>query len=158
MSTKWMGLMLFIAGAIMVSGCSSHIGSISDEGMAAYNDAKATFQKAEQAGAKTCAPAEYGKAEANLVLADEEVAEADEDRHFQVVVKAAKDNSLEALKLCELAKAQVPVAPVAKAEPEPKKQPEQPRCRTLSRRRRSRASATPAFWCRSVTRHLRRGC
>jgi hypothetical protein len=110
MSKKWMTLMLLILGAMIASGCAT---SISNEGMIAYNDAKDAFQKATAAGAKKCAPAQYGKAEAYLALAEEEIREKDEwgGGDFYVAVKTVKEKSLEALKLCEAKPVQAAAPP-----------------------------------------------
>jgi OmpA-OmpF porin, OOP family len=111
MNKKWMALIILILGAMIASGCA-----ISKEGMLAYNDARATFNKATDAGAKKCAPCEYATAEAALALADEEVKEGwseDHSPHFAMSVKIAKGKSLEALSKtpCEPAAAPPPPPP-----------------------------------------------
>jgi outer membrane protein OmpA-like peptidoglycan-associated protein len=97
MNKKWMTLILLILGAMIVSGCA-----ISKETMMAYNEAKDLFQKATLLNAKKCAPCQYGRAEAYLALADEEVAEKDEHSgDLKLATKIVKEKSLEAIKLCE---------------------------------------------------------
>jgi len=117
MDRKWMTLILLILGAMIASGCA-----ISKEGMMAYNDAKDTFQRATAAGAKKCAPCQYGTAEAALALADEEVSERDEySGDFAYAIKLVKEKSLEALKLtpCEKPPAPAPPTPATPAPPTP---------------------------------------
>jgi outer membrane protein OmpA-like peptidoglycan-associated protein len=126
MNRKWMILLLFILGAAMVSGCAPK-GTVM-----VYNEAKEAFQKATIAGAKKCAPCQYGTAEAYLALADHEMKyywrEAEDlDKHATIV----KEKSLEALKLtpCEAAPARppVPAEPPKPAPPPPAPPPEPPK-------------------------------
>ena len=98
MNRKWMILLLLILGAVIASGCAPKATVM------VYNEAKEAFQKATIAGAKKCAPCQYGTAEAYLALADHEMQYywrelEDLDKHATVV----KEKSLEALKLtpCE---------------------------------------------------------
>jgi outer membrane protein OmpA-like peptidoglycan-associated protein len=116
MNRKWMILLILILGAVIASGCAPK-GTVMS-----YNEAKDAFQKATIAGAKKCAPCEYGTAEANLALADHEMKyywrEAEDlDRHAKVV----KDKSLEALKRtpCEEKPAPPPPAPAPAPAPAP---------------------------------------
>jgi outer membrane protein OmpA-like peptidoglycan-associated protein len=128
MNRKWMILLLLILGAAMVSGCAPK-GTVM-----VYNEAKEAFQKATIAGAKKCAPCQYGTAEAYLALADHEMKyywrEAEDlDKHATIV----KEKSLEALKLtpCEAAPARPPVPAEppkpAPAPPPPPPPPEPPK-------------------------------
>ena len=110
MNRKWMILLLLILGAVIASGCAPKATVM------VYNDAKEAFQKATIAGAKKCAPCQYGTAEAYLALADHEMQYywrelEDLDKHATI----AKEKSLEALKLtpCEAAPAPPPPAPAA---------------------------------------------
>jgi len=119
MNRRWMILILLILGAMIVSGCS-----VSKEAMMAYNDAKDTFQKATDAGAKKCAPCQYATAEAALALATHETHEWSRETHsahFGMGVKIAKEKSLEALKLtpCEKPAPPTPPAPPKPAPPAP---------------------------------------
>ena len=119
MNRKWMTLLILILGAMIVSGCA-----VSKEGMMAYNDARDTFQKATDAGAKKCAPCQYATAEAALALAEHETKEfssEDHSTHFWMGVKTAKEKSLEALKLtpCEKPAPPPPPAPPKPAPPAP---------------------------------------
>ena len=125
MNRKWMILLLLILGTAMVSGCAPK-GTVM-----VYNEAKEAFQKATIAGAKKCAPCQYGTAEAYLSLADHEMKyywrEAEDlDRHATLV----KEKSLEALKLtpCEAAPARppVPAEPPKPAPPPPPAPPPEP--------------------------------
>jgi len=116
MNRKWIILLLLILGAVTVSGCAPKATVMS------YNEAKDAFQKATLAGAKKCAPCQYGIAEANLALADHEMKyywrEAEDlDTHAKIV----KDKSLEALKLtpCEEKPAPPPPPPPQPAPPPP---------------------------------------
>ena len=68
MNRKWMTLLIFILGAMIVSGCA-----VSKEGMMAYNDARDTFQKATAAGAKKCAPCQYATVESAFALGGDEM-------------------------------------------------------------------------------------
>jgi outer membrane protein OmpA-like peptidoglycan-associated protein len=118
MNKRWMMLILLILGAMIASGCA-----VSKEAMMAYNEAQDLFQKATLAGAKKCAPCQYGTAEAYLALAEHEVAEKtseDHSTHFAIAVKAVKEKSLEAIKLtpCEKPPAP-PVPPTPPAPPAP---------------------------------------
>jgi outer membrane protein OmpA-like peptidoglycan-associated protein len=115
MNRKWMILLILILGAVIASGCAPKATVIS------YNEAKEAFQKATIAGAKKCAPCQYGTAEANLALADHEMQYywremEDLDVHARIV----KEKSLEALKLtpCE-PPAPPPPPPPAPAPPPP---------------------------------------
>ncbi len=67
MNRKWMILLLLILGAVIASGCAPKATVM------VYNEAKEAFQKATIAGAKQCAPCQYGTAEAYLALADHEM-------------------------------------------------------------------------------------
>jgi outer membrane protein OmpA-like peptidoglycan-associated protein len=125
LNMKWTALIILILGAMIVSGCA-----ISKDAMLAYNDAKATFDKATQAGAKKCAPCEYATAEAALALAEEEVGERsseDHSGHFAMGVRIAKGKSLEALSKtpCEPAAPPPPPPPPAPA-PAPPEAPAPP--------------------------------
>ena len=116
MNRKWMILLLLILGAVMASGCAPNATVM------IYNEAKEAFQRATIAGAKKCAPCEYGTAEANLALADHEMQYywrelEDLYNHSRI----AKEKSLEALKLtpCEAAPAPPPPAPAPAPPPPP---------------------------------------
>jgi len=116
MNRKWMILLLLILGAVIASGCAPKATVM------VYNDAKEAFQKATIAGAKKCAPCQYGTAEAYLALADHEMQYywrelEDLDKHATI----AKEKSLEALKLtpCEAAPAPPPPAPAEPPKPAP---------------------------------------
>jgi len=122
MNRKWMILLLIILGTAIASGCAPK-GTVM-----VYNEAKETFQKATIAGAKKCAPCQYGTAEAYLALADHEMKyywrEAEDlDQHATIV----KEKSLEALKLtpCEARPAPLP-APVPAPAPAPAPAPPPP--------------------------------
>jgi outer membrane protein OmpA-like peptidoglycan-associated protein len=67
MNRKWIILLSLILGAVITSGCAPK-GTV-----AIYNDARDAFQRATIAGAKKCAPCQYGTAEAYLALADHEM-------------------------------------------------------------------------------------
>ncbi len=113
MDRKWIALLLLILGAMMASGCA-----VSKEAMMSYNEAQDLFQKATLAGAKKCAPCQYGTAEAYLALADHEIAEKtseDHSTHFGMAVKTVKEKSLEAIKICEKPPAPPPLVPPAPA-------------------------------------------
>jgi outer membrane protein OmpA-like peptidoglycan-associated protein len=106
MNRKWMILLLLILGAVIASGCAPKATVM------VYNEAKEAFQKATIAGAKKCAPCQYGTAEANLALADHEMQYywrelEDLDLH----AKIAKEKSLEALKLTPCEEKPAPPAP-----------------------------------------------
>src|SRR5512136_1282109 len=98
MNRRWMLLLLLmLAGAMIVSGCG-----LSREARTAYDDAKATLQKAIDAGAKKCAPCQIGTAEGALAHAEHETHEMSPEghsSHFWAGVKIAKEKSLEAMKL-----------------------------------------------------------
>ena len=122
MNRKWMILLLIILGTAIASGCAPK-GTVM-----VYNEAKEAFQKATIAGAKKCAPCQYGTAEAYLALADHEMKyywrEAEDlDQHAAIV----KEKSLEALKLtpCEARPAPLP-APVPAPAPAPAPAPPPP--------------------------------
>ena len=122
MNRKWMILLLIILGTAIASGCAPK-GTVM-----VYNEAKEAFQKATIAGAKKCAPCQYGTAEAYLALADHEMKyywrEAEDlDQHATIV----KEKSLEALKLtpCEERPAPLP-APVPAPAPAPAPPPPAP--------------------------------
>jgi outer membrane protein OmpA-like peptidoglycan-associated protein len=96
MNWKWITLIVLIMGGVMASGCAT----ISPQSIAVYNDAKDTFQKATDAGAKKCAPVEYATAEAYLALATHEIDEKDDNvdsNDLATGTKIAKEKSLEAL-------------------------------------------------------------
>jgi outer membrane protein OmpA-like peptidoglycan-associated protein len=115
MNKRWMMLVLLILGAMIASGCA-----VSKEAMMAYNEAKDLFQKATLAGAKKCAPCQYGTAEAYLALAEHEIAEKtseDHSNHFAIAVKAVKEKSLEAIRLTPCEKPPAPPAPPAPPTP-----------------------------------------
>jgi outer membrane protein OmpA-like peptidoglycan-associated protein len=122
MNRKWTILLLLILGAMIVSGCTPK------STVMIYNDARDAFQRATIAGAKKCAPCQYGTAEAYLALADHEMKYywremQDLDEHSKIV----KEKSLEALSLtpCEKAPAQVPTpAEPPKPAPAPPPPPE----------------------------------
>ena len=116
LSKRWMMLIVFILGAVIASGCGR---TIDQETRRAYDEAKATFQKATDAGAKKCAPCDYGTAEASLAWADHAI------ENYEIVGKGdraialAKEKSLEALK-------KTPCEPVAPAPPPPAPTPPPP--------------------------------
>src|SRR4030042_6285185 len=102
MNRKLMLLIILILGTMMASGCSNiAFIRISDETMAAYKEAKDTFQKAALANAKKCAPCQYATAEAYLAIADHEVAEKDGWGHIGIALPLVKEKSLGAIKVCE---------------------------------------------------------
>jgi outer membrane protein OmpA-like peptidoglycan-associated protein len=114
MNMKWMILLILILGAVIASGCAPKATVIS------YNEAKEAFQKATIAGAKKCAPCQYGTAEANLALADHEMQYywremEDLDVHARIV----KEKSLEALKLTPCEPPAPPPAPAPAPAPAP---------------------------------------
>ena len=120
MDRKWMILILLVLGAAIVSGCTPKATVMS------YNEAKDAFQKATLAGAKKCAPCEYGTAEANLALADHEMKYywremEDLDTHSRIV----KEKSLEALKRTPCEEKPAPPPPPAPA-PAPVPPPPKP--------------------------------
>ena len=124
MNRKWTILLLLTLGAMIVSGCTPK------STVMVYNDARDAFQRATIAGAKKCAPCQYGTAEAYLALADHEMKYywremQDLENHSKIV----KDKSLEALSLtpCEKAPAQVPTpAEPPKPTPPPPPEPARP--------------------------------
>jgi hypothetical protein len=114
MSKKWMMLILLILVAMIASGCTP-----SREARKTYNEVNELFQKATAAGAKKCAPCQYGTAEAYLTEAGHEIGEwshEDHSFHFDASIKIVKEKSLEALRLTPCEKP----APRARA-PEPPK-------------------------------------
>jgi outer membrane protein OmpA-like peptidoglycan-associated protein len=121
MNRKWMILLILILGAVIASGCAPKATVMS------YNEAKEAFQKATIAGAKKCAPCQYGTAEANLALADHEMQYywrelEDLDLH----AKIAKEKSLEALKLTPCEKPAPPPPPPPEPAPPPPPPPPPP--------------------------------
>jgi OOP family OmpA-OmpF porin len=112
LSKRWMMLAVFILGAMIASGCAR---TISQETRMAYDEAKATFQKATQAGAKKCAPCEYGTAESSLAWADHLMENYETGGKLDKAIAVTKEKSLEALKKtpCE------PVAPAPTPPPAP---------------------------------------
>jgi outer membrane protein OmpA-like peptidoglycan-associated protein len=121
MGKKGMMLIILILGAFIVSGCG-----LSKETMMSYNEAKDAFQRATLAGAKKCAPCQYGAAEAYLAWADKEIAEKDEQGwDTKYSIRMAKEKSLEALKLTPCEKP-APPAPPAPAPPTPPMPPPPP--------------------------------
>jgi len=118
-------VLLLILGTATVSGCAPK-GTVM-----VYNEAKEAFQKATIAGAKQCAPCQYGTAEAYLALADHEMQyywREMEDLYLHATI--VKEKSLEALKLtpCEAAPARppVPAEPPKPAPPPPPPEPPKP--------------------------------
>lgn len=117
-------LLLLILGTMIISGCAPK------STVMIYNDARDTFQRATIAGAKKCAPCQYGTAEAYLALADHEMKYywremQDLEEHSKIV----RDKSLEALSLtpCDEAPAQVPTpAEPPKPAPTPPPEPARP--------------------------------
>ncbi len=110
MNRKWMILLLLILGTAMASGCAPK------QTVMSYNEAKEAFQRATIAGAKKCAPCQYGTAEANLALADHEMQYywremEDLDKHANIV----KEKSLEALRLTPCEEKPAPPPPPAPA-------------------------------------------
>ena len=122
MNRKWMMLFLLILGAMIASGCA-----ISKERMMAYNEAKETFQKATQAGAKKCAPCQYATAEASLAMAEHGIQKRwyESSEKYDIGTKVAKEKSLEALKLTPCEKPAPPPPPPAPPPP-PKPVPPPP--------------------------------
>jgi outer membrane protein OmpA-like peptidoglycan-associated protein len=123
MNRKWMILLILILGAMVASGCAPKSTVMS------YNEAKEAFQRATLAGAKKCAPCQYGTAEAYLALADHEMKyywrEAEDlDTHARIV----KEKSLEALKLtpCEQPAPAPPPPPAPAPAPAPPPPPPPP--------------------------------
>ena len=123
MNRKWMILFLLILGAMIASGCA-----VSKERMMAYNEAKETFQKATQAGAKKCAPCQYATAEASLAMADHGIQKRwyESAEKYDIAVKVAKEKSLEALKLTPCEKPAPPPPPPAPTPPPPAPAPPPP--------------------------------
>jgi outer membrane protein OmpA-like peptidoglycan-associated protein len=114
MNSKWMILLILVLGAVVASGCAPKATVMS------YNEAKDAFQRATIAGAKKCAPCQYGTAEANLALADHEMQYywreiEDLDLHSKI----AKEKSLEALKLTPCEKPAPPPPPPPPPQPAP---------------------------------------
>ena len=101
---------------MIASGCA-----VSKETMMAYNEAKETFQKATEAGAKKCAPCQYATAEASLALADHGIEKRwyESSAKFDIAIKVAKEKSLEALKLTPCEKPAPPPAPPPPPPPKP---------------------------------------
>jgi outer membrane protein OmpA-like peptidoglycan-associated protein len=116
LSKRWMMLIVFILGAMIASGCAR---TISQETRMAYDEAKAAFQKATQAGAKKCAPCEYGTAEASLAWADHAIENYEIVGKGDRAIAVAKEKSLEALK-------KTPCEPPAPAPPPPAPAPPPP--------------------------------
>lgn len=118
LSKRWMMLIVFILGAMIASGCAR---TISQETRMAYDEAKAAFQKATQAGAKKCAPCEYGTAEAFLAWADHAVENYEIVGKGDKAIAVAKEKSLEALKKtpCEKPAPPAPPPPPKPAPPTP---------------------------------------
>ena len=123
MNRKWMMLFLLILGAMIASGCA-----VSKERMMAYNEAKETFQKATQAGAKKCAPCQYATAEASLAMADHGIQKRwyESAEKYDIAIKVAKEKSLEALKLTPCEKPAPPPPPPAPTPPPPAPAPPPP--------------------------------
>ena len=120
MNRKWMILFLLILGAMIASGCA-----VSKETMMAYNEAKETFQKATQAGAKKCAPCQYATAEASLAMADHGIQKRwyESSEKYDIAIKVAKEKSLEALKLTPCEKPAPPPSPPTPTPPTPRSVP-----------------------------------
>lgn len=115
-----------ILSAMLVSGCA-----MSKAKMISYNEAKELYQKAALAGAKECAPCQFARAEAYLALAEHEKKHFwREKEHLDIHIKIVKDNSLEALKLCEKPLAPLPTETTPKPAPSlpetPKPEPAAP--------------------------------
>jgi outer membrane protein OmpA-like peptidoglycan-associated protein len=123
MNQKWMILILLLLGAMIASGCAA-----SRDTVMAYNEAKDLFSRATIAGAKKCAPCQYGTAEAYMALADHELKYywlemEDLGKHTKIV----KENSEAALKLTPCEKPAPPApAPPAPAPPPPPPPPPPP--------------------------------
>jgi outer membrane protein OmpA-like peptidoglycan-associated protein len=118
MNRKWTIVLSLILGAVIASGCAPK-GTVT-----IYNDAKDAFQQATIAGAKKCAPCQYGTAEAYLALADHEMKYywremEDLENHATI----AKEKSLEALKLTPCEKQAPPPAPPPAPSPPPPEPP-----------------------------------
>jgi outer membrane protein OmpA-like peptidoglycan-associated protein len=116
MNQKWMILILLILGAMIASGCATK------ETAMTYNEAKEAFSRATVAGAKKCAPCQYGTAEGYLALADHEMKYYwREMQGLEAHAKIVKEKSLEALKLtpCEKPPAPPTPAPPTPAPPTP---------------------------------------
>ena len=112
-----MTLILLILCTMIVSGCGM---GINKEQLIQVNEARDAFNKATAVGAKKCAPCEYARAEAYLALAEHYVKIKhgcspyfDKGVHS---INIAKENSLAAIKLCQVAP--TPAAPTP-AEPAP---------------------------------------
>jgi outer membrane protein OmpA-like peptidoglycan-associated protein len=120
MNRKWTILLLLALGTMIVSGCAPK------STVMIYNDARDAFQRATIAGAKKCAPCQYGTAEAYLALADHEMKYywremQDLENHSKIV----RDKSLEALSLTPCAKAPAQV-PTPAEPPKPAPPPPEP--------------------------------
>ena len=115
---KWMILIVLILGIAITSGCS-----VNKETLRAYDEAKGVFQKATDAGAKKCAPCQYGTAEASLALAEHGINKwwFESEPKIDRAIKLAKEKSLEALKLTPCEKPAPPPPP-----PPPPPQPAPP--------------------------------
>jgi outer membrane protein OmpA-like peptidoglycan-associated protein len=117
MSRKWMMLLLLISGAVIASGCA-----VSKETMKAYDEAKATFQKATAADGKKCAPCDYATAEAYLALADHGINSKrwfEGSEKFDRAIGIAKDKSLQVLRVSPCEKPAPPPEPPKPAPPPP---------------------------------------
>jgi outer membrane protein OmpA-like peptidoglycan-associated protein len=120
LSKRWMMLIVFILGAMIATGCA-----VSKDTMKAYDEAKATFQKATAAGAKKCAPCDYATAESYLAFADHGINNKrwfEGTEKFDKAIGIVKEKSLEALKKtpCEPpAPAPSPPAPAPAPAPPP---------------------------------------
>jgi outer membrane protein OmpA-like peptidoglycan-associated protein len=108
---------------MIASGCA-----VSKERMMAYNEARETFQKATQAGAKKCAPCQYATAEASLAMAEHGIQKRwyESSEKYDIGTKVAKEKSLEALKLTPCEKPAPPPPPPAPTPPPPKPAPPPP--------------------------------
>ncbi len=123
MSRKWMMLLILILGGMIASGCASKAR------LMAFDEAKATFQKATAAGAKKCAPCDYATAEANLALADHGINKwwFESNAKIDRAIGIAKDKSLEALKATPCEKPAPPPEPPKPEPPPPPPPPEPPK-------------------------------
>jgi len=113
-----MTLILLILCTMIVSGCGM---GINKEQLIQVNEARDAFNKATAVGAKKCAPCEYARAEAYLALAEHYVKIKhgcspyfDKGVHS---INIAKENSLAAIKLCQVAP--TPAAPPTPPGPTP---------------------------------------
>jgi OOP family OmpA-OmpF porin len=123
LSKRWMMLIIFILGAMIASGCAR---TISQETRIAYDEAKAAFQKTTQAGAKKCAPCEYGTAEASLAWADHTIENYEIAGKGDKAIAVAKEKSLEALKKTPCEKPAPPAPPPPPPPPKPAPPPPAP--------------------------------